>query len=149
MTIYMVTIDSFLIADTSGLISLAVKSDRNHEAAVAATERLKGKQSNILVPYEILVETVNVLGKRVGHDKGSAVWVYLSATPLFVIVDSSKQAREKAIKQFQSQPKVVSFTDCVVMAVADEYSTKAIFGFDEDHARNGYAILQSKIEQAA
>jgi hypothetical protein len=35
------------------------------------------------------------------------------------------------------------------MAVADEYSTTAIFGFDEDHARNGYAILQSKIEQAA
>jgi predicted nucleic acid-binding protein len=62
----MVTSDSFLIADTSGLISLAVKSDRNHEAAVAATERLKGKQSNILVLYEILVETVNVLGKRVG-----------------------------------------------------------------------------------
>jgi predicted nucleic acid-binding protein len=145
----MVTNESFLIADTSGLISLAVQSDRNHEAAVAATERLKEKQSNILVPYEILVETVNVLGKLVGHDNGSAVWVYLSTTPLFVIVDSSKQAREKAIKQFQSQPKAVSFTDCVVMAVADEYDTKAIFGFDSDHARNGYDVLKSDLAQAA
>jgi hypothetical protein len=40
----MVTVnDAFLIADTSGLISLAVTTDSNHAPAVAATENLQGQ----------------------------------------------------------------------------------------------------------
>jgi predicted nucleic acid-binding protein len=38
----------------------------------------------------------------------------------------------------------VSFTDCIVMANADEYGTKTIFGFDTDHAKNGYEILSQQ-----
>ena len=69
----MATNEPFIIADTSGLISLAVTTDHNHEQAVAETARLREKQNNILVPYEVLLETVNTLGKRFGHDKASAV----------------------------------------------------------------------------
>ncbi len=42
---------------------------------------------------------------------------------------------------FEAQPRAVSLTDCIVMAIADEFGTKAIFGFDADHERNGYEIL--------
>jgi predicted nucleic acid-binding protein len=138
------TNDSYLIADTSGLVSLTVKTDRNHAPAVTATEALQGKESNILVPYEILVETVNVLGKRLGHEPALAVASYISETPLFLILDSSKHARAQALQRFATQPQAVSFTDCIVMAVADEYGTKAVFGFDADHARNGYVILNQE-----
>ncbi len=141
----MVTInDPFLIADTSGLISLTVKTDSNHHPALAATKPLEERESTILVPYEVLVETVNVLGKRLGHDKASAVAVYLSQTSLFLVVDSSPKARQNALHRFTEQPQAVSFTDCIVMAIADEYGTKAIFGFDTDHAKNGYEILSYK-----
>jgi predicted nucleic acid-binding protein len=135
------TPDSYLIADTSGLVSLTVKTDGNHAPAVTATEALQGKASNILVPYEILVETVNVLGKRLGHEPALAVAAYIDETPLFLILDSSKHARAQALRRFGAQPQAVSFTDCIVMAVADEYETRSIFGFDADHARNGYIIL--------
>ncbi len=58
------TSDSFLIADTSGLISLAVKSDSNHEPALAATERLQGKRNTILVPYEVRGAKVRAIRRQ-------------------------------------------------------------------------------------
>lgn len=136
--------ETYLIADTSGLVSLTVPTDRNHEPALAATELFQDEQTTILVPYEVLVETLNVIGKRVGHEPAVAVAGYLAETPLFTVVDTSKEARAQAIERFVIQPAAVSFTDCIVMTVADEYGTTAIFGFDRDHSRNGYAILSPK-----
>ena len=138
--------DPFLIADTSGLISLTVQTDTNHAPAIEASNPLRERESTILVPYEVFVETVNVLGKRLGHDKAAAVASYLTATPLFLVIDSSAQARQHTMERFKAQPQAVSFTDCVVMANADEYGTKVIFGFDTDHAKNGYEILPKKKE---
>ncbi len=46
-------------------------------------------------------------------------------------------------------PQSVSYTDCVVMAVADEYHTTQIFGFDEDFKKHGYRVLPSPGRQAA
>jgi predicted nucleic acid-binding protein len=136
--------DSFLIADTSGLISLAVKTDSNHEPAVAATESLRGNNSTILVPYEVFLETVNVLGKRLGHTQALAVATYLSSTPLFLVIDSSAEARQEALARFATLPQSVSFTDAVVMAIADEYRTEDIFGFDEAFQKSGYQIIEKK-----
>src|SRR3954453_1973437 len=137
------TNDPFLIADTSGLISLTVTSDANHAPAIEATKPLQERESTILVPYEVLVETVNVLGKRLGHDKASSVASYLTATPLFLVIDSSAQARQHAMERFKAQPQAVSFTDCIVMANADEYGTKTIFGFDTDHAKTATASFNA------
>jgi predicted nucleic acid-binding protein len=138
------TNDPFLIADTSGLISLTVRTDANHAPAIEAAKPLRERKSTILVPYEVLVETVNVLGKRLGHDEAASVAYYLYQTTLFLVVDSSRKARQHALERFKTQPRAVSFTDCVVMAIADEYGTKAIFGFDADHARSGYVILSQE-----
>jgi predicted nucleic acid-binding protein len=36
----------------------------------------------------------------------------------------------------------VSLTDCIVMAIADHYGTKDIFGFDKQFADAGYHRLE-------
>ena len=136
--------ETYLIADTSGLVSMTLPTDRNHEPALTATQLFQDKQTTILVPYEVLVETLNVIGKLVGHEPAVAVAAYIAETPLFTVVDTSKEARAQALERFVVQPAAVSFTDCIVMTVADEYRTQAIFGFDRDHSRNGYAILSPK-----
>jgi predicted nucleic acid-binding protein len=116
-------------------------TDTNHEQALLAAKPLETKESTIIVPYEVLVETVNVLGKQLGHGQAAGVAVYLYTTPLFLVIDTGKHARRQALERFEKQPQAVSFTDCLVMANADEYGTKTIFGFDRDHAKNGYTIL--------
>jgi predicted nucleic acid-binding protein len=46
--------------------------------------------------------------------------------------------REKALIRFEKSAKGVSFTDCLVMAFADEYKTNLIFGFDDVFSKCGY-----------
>ena len=63
---------------------------------------------------------------------------FLSKTAPFLVIDSSPAAREKALSRLLTLSASVSYTDAVVMAVADEYETQKIFGFDEAFANCGY-----------
>ena len=99
------------------------------------------------MPWDVFAETLNTLGKHVGHGKALDVGQYLGTTDPFLVIDASTEAKQAALARFGTQPPSVSFTDCLVMAVADEYQTTRIFGFDEAFA-NGYRIL-SKLPRAA
>src|SRR3712207_4962028 len=57
-----------IIADTSALVSLATDTDHNHQPAKEAAIQLYEAQRPIILPTEVLVETVNILGKRSGHE---------------------------------------------------------------------------------
>lgn len=133
-----------IVADSSGLVSLAVVNDRNHQVAVGEARRLLKVQANVIVPGEVFAETVNVLGNKSGHE--AALWVAreLSAGATFSIADSTEDLRMEALERFKGQPASVSFTDCIVMAVADFYSTNTVFGFDQVFARNGYRALSAR-----
>ncbi len=131
-----------MIADTSALISLAIPTDANHRAAVASAEEVRDEAVTILVPWDVYAELVNTLGKQYDHAKALTVARYVATTPLFLIVNVSDDAKLQAHDRFGNQPRSVSFTDCLVMAVADEYGTKRIFGFDEAFTKNGYEIIQ-------
>ena len=48
----------FLIADSSGLISLTSHADRNYPQALRAAKELEETQATILVPYDVYAETV-------------------------------------------------------------------------------------------
>src|SRR5438128_2217279 len=62
------TTDQPIIADTSGLVSLATDTDQNHKPAKEAAARLRKVSRPIILPVDVLVETVNVLGKKSGHE---------------------------------------------------------------------------------
>ena len=128
----------FLIADSSGLISLTSHTDRNYSHALRAAQQLEETQATILVPYDVYAETVNMVGKKQGHAKAYEVGQFLSTTAPFLIIDSSPRAREQALAQLLRLSASVSYTDAVVMAVADEYETEKIFGFDAAFANCGY-----------
>jgi predicted nucleic-acid-binding protein len=51
-----------------------------------------------------------------------------------------------ALLKFEAVSEAVSFTDCLVMAVADEYGTKDIFGFDKHFEDAGYQRLEPSTE---
>ncbi len=132
--------DQFIVADTSAVISMVNVEDANHRPAVSAAEGLSRASTPIIVAWDVFAETMNHLGKRAGHAPALAVARHLAA-PSFLVIDASEEAKRAALARFETQPRSVSFTDCVVMAVADEYATERIFGFDEAFAKNGYRIL--------
>jgi len=127
-------------ADSSGLVSLVNPQDSNHQRAVRVIEGLERLHGSILIPSDVFTETINVLGKKLGHTVALAVAQRLLTDATFILAESDAELREVAMEDFRAQPASVSFTDCLVMAYADRYETLDIFGFDEVFARNGYHL---------
>ena len=130
-----------IIADSSGLVSLISEDDSNHKIAIAVSEELIAISSTILISSDVFSETLNVIGKKFSHNLATKVGKEIVQSNAYAIIETDAGIRENALKLFYSQPQSVSFTDCVVMALADQYSTKDILGFDEVFRKNGYNRL--------
>ena len=130
-----------IIADTSGLVSLFSPNDRNHTLAVTAAKQLQNQKRDILIPAAVLVEFLNVMGRKVGHAVALAAVGELTP-PFLVLSESSPLLDSPALFKFNAVSEAVSFTDCLVMTVADEYGTKTIFGFDKQFEDAGYHRLE-------
>ena len=135
--------DHVILADTSGLVSLFLPDDHNHEVAVKAAKTLQSEHKDVLIPAAVYVEFLNILGRKVGHTAALAAVAEL--TPPFLILTTQTNVTH-ALKKFESLPQAVSFTDCLVMATADEYATSDIFGFDKQFADAGYKRLEPSTE---
>jgi predicted nucleic acid-binding protein len=132
-----------IIADTSGLVSLFHPGDRNHHVAVEAAKRLQNESKDILIPPSVFVEFLNILGRKLSHSVALAAASEL--TPPFLILNEPRD-NTNALEKFAKLPEGVSFTDCLVMASADEYYTPDIFGFDKQFETAGYHGLTPAIE---
>jgi predicted nucleic acid-binding protein len=140
------TADSPIIADTSALVSLATDTDHNHIPAKEAAARLRDVSQPIILPAAVFVETINVLGKRSGHKTAiKAAAELLRPGSQFVLIETMPYLHQ-ALERLKDQAPGVSLTDSIVMAVADEYGTKDIFGFDMQFVEAGYQRLEPSTE---
>jgi predicted nucleic acid-binding protein len=136
-----------VIADTSAIISLLSPTDSNHRQTVALREHYTRERGAVIVPPDVFTETMNVLGRRAGHADALAAAAHVRAAAGFLVVEPWGETVELALEIFRTQPESVSFTDCMVMATADHYGTRLIFGFDEVFRKNGY-VMQEEAEAA-
>ena len=70
--------EKVIIANTSGLVSLFIPGDHNHEPAVKAAKELRNEYKDILIPAAVFVEFLNILGRKVGHTAARAVLAELA-----------------------------------------------------------------------
>jgi predicted nucleic acid-binding protein len=145
----MVTSSNPIIVDPSGLISLVVDSDSNHAAALAVAHQFVGAQDKALVPAEVFAETLNILGKKFGHEYAAGTVQAILESSASAAVPTSDVARLDALEQFRIASAGVSVTDCLVMKVADEHGARDIFGFDKQFEDAGSNILKSLVKNAA
>jgi predicted nucleic acid-binding protein len=140
------TVDQPIIADSSALVSLALEADHNHKQAVKAAEELREASRPIMLPVDVFVETINFLGKRSGHDNALKAAHHLLRPDSEFILIETRPYLMTALNKFNDQAPAVSLTDCIVMAVADDYGTKEIFGFDKQFMDAGYLRLEPSTE---
>jgi len=127
-------------------VSLATDTDQNHEPAAKAAGQLRKASRPILLPFDVLVETVNILGKKSGHETArKAASELLHPESQFLLIETGHYLFT-ALEKFKDQPPAVSLTDCIVMTVADDYGTKDIFGFDKQFEEAGYTRLEPSTE---
>ena len=93
------------------------------------------------MPAEVFAESLNILGKKFGHEYAVATVQAVLESSAFAVVPTSDVSRLDAVEQFRTAPAGVSFTDCLVMKVANEHGTKDIFGFDKQFEDAGYNLI--------
>jgi predicted nucleic acid-binding protein len=129
-----------IVADSSGLISLTLESDSNHLAAMAIANEFVGAQTRALIPAEVFAETLNILGKKFGHERAAQASDAILESSAFLVVPTSDTVRLDAVELFRTVPAGVSYTDCLVMVTADHHNTRVVFGFDEIFSKQGYKL---------
>jgi len=130
-----------IVADSSAFFSLVIKEDRNHKIANLTIKKIISSDASVIVPGEVFTELVNILGKKVGHSVAIKAGKMILEQSGFIITETTDSIRNNAFEKFKKQAESVSFTDCLVMAFADLYETKDIFGFDEAFRKNGYVRI--------
>ena len=130
-----------IIADSSALVSLVSKDDQNHKIAVQVSKDYSQVRTLIIIPSDVFSETLNVIGRKLGHSLAISLGREIINSETYTVIETDEALRDKALGLFANQPRSVSFTDCVVMAFAEQFQTKDIFGFDEVFAKKGYHRL--------
>ena len=125
-----------------------VDTDANYQKALALSRSLVESQGAVIISSHVFSELMNVLGKKQGHQKAVSVGQHLLSNPSYLILESEKELAE-ALERFAQQPASVSFTDCLVISLADHYGTKLIFGFDVVFRKNGYRLPEAPNQQEA
>lgn len=126
-----------VIVDSSAIVSLASLDDSNHKKALEIVTLLKKSRKTLILPGEIFTETLNVIGKKMNRKKQLEVGQDLLSGSM-ALLETTEKIRKLAFDKLKNISSSTSYTDCLVMAVADSLGTKQIFGFDDVFKKQGY-----------
>lgn len=129
--------------DSSALVALLTENDADHEKAVAISRNLVQESRPVLLPSEVLAESLNIIGKKYGLKAAVERGRYLVGRVkegALLVPHGGDAVVQGALDKLAVQPQSVSYIDCLVMAYADHYQTKEIFGFDAAFRKNGYRL---------
>jgi predicted nucleic acid-binding protein len=145
-----------VILDSSALIAQINLNDLWHKKADETAGFIAQTNRQVILPSEVLAETLNRIGNNVGRQQAYLAGKALlarDATGDILLAQSNPNllaASLELLKTVQeAQDKRPSFVDCLVMASANLYDTREIFGFDAIFVQNGYHLPGKAEKQAA
>jgi predicted nucleic acid-binding protein len=146
----------FVILDSSALIAQINVKDLWHKKANTVSEFIERTDRKVILPAEVLAETLNRIGNNVGRQDavlaGNAL-VERNETGDILITQSNMEIISATLNLLKTvsepQDKRTSFVDCLVMATAAFYDTREIFGFDAVFGRNDFYLPGNTEKQAA
>lgn len=136
--IFMATRNKYLVLDSSALIALANNNDSTHKKAVDILQNIANEKYFGLLPNDIYIETINAIGKKLNKTLAAKAAFMIRGFKWLDVIESNESSREDSLEKFRQTGPQISLTDCIVMATADEYKTKQIFGFDKHFKTAGY-----------
>jgi predicted nucleic acid-binding protein len=147
---------AFVILDSSALIAQINVKDLWHNKANVISEIIEQTERKVILPAEVLAETLNRIGNNIGRQEavlaGNAL-LERNDTGDILITHSNIEilnATLNMLNSVQEPPeKRASFVDCLVMATANFYNTIEIFGFDAVFERNGFHLPGNSEKEAA
>lgn len=131
-----------VIVDTSAFFALYSRDDALHNKAKNIATLLFQDNRRTILLGDVFTELLNIIGKKIGKKSQEELGAKILTSSAFDIVESDIALRELALQKLKQIVASISYTDCLVMALADTYETKEIFGFDDIFKKKGYQLPQ-------
>ena len=130
-----------ILLDTSALIALSDRKDKNHEKAVKFFKEVV-KRTRFVLPKHVLIEYIDGVTKRIGKGKAIEELENILNSKLVIIEFEKRRDWEKAIEYFKRyDDKEIDLTDCITFAIMERLKIKEAFTFDNDFKVHGFITL--------
>lgn len=129
-----------LLADTSALLALLFRDDRNHRAAAAFLR--SRPEARFLMTELVLSEVVTRLRARAGAARAVAAARELTSSGRYELLFIDAVVLRGALeKMARFADKRLSLTDCASFDVMERLALDAAFTFDRDFRDCGFRML--------
>lgn len=130
-----------ILLDTSALIALSDRRDRNHKRAVEFF-REAVRKTRFVLPKHVLVEYIDGVTKRIGKEKAVEELENILNSKLIILEFEKKKDWEKAIEYFKKyNDKKIDLTDCLSFAIMERLKLREVFTFDNDFRIHGFKTV--------
>ncbi|RLI74877.1 VapC toxin family PIN domain ribonuclease [Archaeoglobales archaeon] len=127
--------------DTSAMIALADRKDKNHERAVRFFREAVRKTRFVLAKH-VLIEYIDGVTKRVGKEEAVKELKNILNSKLIVIQRDRPKDWDKAIEYFfRYSDREIDLTDCLSFAMMERLRLKEVFTFDSDFRIHGFKVV--------
>ncbi len=131
-----------IFLDTSGLIALSDRKDRNHKTARAYLKDRVHKGARFVLGRNVLVEYIDGVTKRIGKKKALEELHNILNSKLLVIEPVSQVDWDLAVKYFRKyDDQQIDITDCLSFALMERLSLDTAMTFDSDFRTHGFKVV--------
>ena len=131
-----------IFVDTGAWVSIAMKRDDHHEAAVQLLHDFQNERISLVTSDYILDEVLTLVRKRSTHEQAKRIGVTILKSSVVRLERIDEFVWGKAWKIFQRyNDKMWSFTDCTSFALMDQLNISRAFTFDRDFEQYGKEVL--------
>lgn len=128
--------------DTSAFFAAADRDDRHHEEAASAIRGAIGRGEVLLTHSFVVIETVALLHRRLGHDVATRFLADLDAFRVeWVDEPLYRMAVERYAKSSRTGPSLV---DCVSFAVMRRSRIRSVLAFDRHFDDEGFEVVRER-----
>lgn len=131
-----------IFVDTGAWVSIAVKGDINHKAAVQQLRDFEENRLSLITSDYIFDELLTLVRMRSTHENAKRIGMTILKSPVVRLERIDETLWENAWRIFQRySDKSWSFTDCTSFALMDQFNIASAFSFDADFAQYGKVII--------
>ena len=129
--------------DTSALIALASRTDKNHEKVRNFFEKSIMSGIKFMLGRPVLVEFLNGVSKRVNKKVAIQLYKRYTSSKIVIIEKETEEDWEKAWKIFEryEDQNGMDVIDCLSFAIMERLGIREAFTFDRDFETYGFNKL--------
>ncbi|MGQ9512622.1 MAG: type II toxin-antitoxin system VapC family toxin [Thermodesulfitimonas sp.] len=125
-----------MFVDSSAIVALLLKSDRNHQAAVKALRQLTEAKVELVLSNFVVAETYNLLAVR-AYPAKAREWLLTNTWPVERVTGRDEKKARAIIEKYAD--KDFSYTDATSFALMERLGFDAAFTYDRHFEQYGIA----------